>query len=1221
MIFFSKCVILIRNVLYINIFIHNSQKLLFMKSKLLIRASAGSGKTRKLSIRYLELILQGAPISTVLASTFTRKATGEILNRILLTAAQACRDDRLRTEMEQSLERKISVQEMKGVLIRLVTALNQIRACSLNSFFHRIAMCFPYELGLKPGWRILDSVEENHLRWEAIQKTLEQNEKNAPTLIRQLFKGNSVNCIADDIYESMETLQTLQQEAGTDAWEAIQRLTPTGMLNEAELVEILNILEESLNYVASIHKGLIKSVEGILSDLRVNNWLGLLERSLIQQASGEEGSGPLTYSRKEISDPKFCSALIRLARHCVCAQLRLYQEQTRSAYTLIDGFAKNYTDEKVRVNGLCFDDVTRFVAEFFERQHGNMQPLYWRMNSPIEHLLLDEFQDTSLDQWHIFEPFGKYCTSSDKRSFFCVGDVKQAIYRWRNGRAEIFDAIERTFPGVEEEHSNVSWRSAPEILRCVNRLFLDGVKNPAEDCSPEPISSGNDAIPARSLLDDIMLSAWDRWQYERHEASPKSAKYPGYWELRTMPMPARAGRSSGGTDLFDDENDAEETGTETEDSPTVINYRWAANQIIELYRKIGPTHNIGVLFRTNKNVPLLTRFLREAGIPVSEEGKNPMTNSNGVRLILALLSFIEFPDSTSSWFLVGNSPLVELYPELMWCADADTRKSPSSSSARTACLTALRAQLTAFGIGHFVEKNAQFLKTRASVTEQRRLQQLVIFAANYDQTTRLPRIVDFVNAVRDYKLEDPSGAPVVVMSIHKSKGLQFDAVVLPDLNFSLKGRSPNFVPGYPENDVLQEVSIVTPFINQKQQAFLNLPDPRFTEACRFALQEQVSESLCLLYVAITRAVYGLYLFIPGPSESASGKSGISSGKTVSYASELLRLALSGNTPYDSEKCLAHDGDAAWFERTPKALKRAAEIEAAAADTQVSEFGSKNRCAAGSDSGLPSDSVSGSVSVSNSGSVSASDSESPSAEQLPPIQFRPSSDSSRTLLRRSPSNIEDRSVVDLGKKLSFRQMNTINGTILHSWYEKIAWFENSLPSDEELLATARQFGLSKDGMERLLKNFHSSLKSPRVDFVLHWRTYIPMLREKVILSGILPPEQVPATVLRKTPKDPSEIHWEVYCEKELAIRTENELLLGTVDRLILLRDANRVYWADCIDYKTTRKSNSDEIFEELVSRHQLQMQDYCEMLHRHYKIPTSQISTHLLFSMLGILREV
>lgn len=1167
-----------------------------MKSKLLIRASAGSGKTRKLSIRYLELILQGAPIPSVLASTFTRKATGEILNRILLTAAQACHDAPLRAEMEENLNRTISVREMKDVLIRLVTGLNQIRACSLGSFFHRIAMCFPYELGLKPGWRVLDSVEETHLRWEAIQKTLEEDEKSAPTLIRQFFKGNSVHRIADDIYEALQNLEKIRQEAGPNAWEAIQRLVPDGMMNEAQIVETLNTLEGKIEVASSIHKTFGKTLEKIISRLRVDAWQELLDSAVIQQASALDGAEPLTYSRKEISDPELCSALTRVARHCSSVQLRLMQEQTRSAYALIDGFAKNYSDEKLSANGLCFEDVTRYVAEFFERQNGNMQPLFWRMNSSIEHLLLDEFQDTSIDQWHIFEPIGKYCTSSDKRSFFCVGDVKQAIYRWRNGRAEIFDAIERTFPGVEEEHSNVSWRSAPEILRCVNRLFLDEVKNSknkslgkdggSAESEPEPISSGNDVIPARTLLDEVMLSAWDRWEYEKHEASPKSEKYPGYWELHTMPKPSRAGRTAAGNEALEEGEEEEEL---SEDSPTILNCRWAAQRIAELYHQIGPEHNIGVLFRVNKNVPYLTRFLREAGIPVSEEGKNPMTNSNGVRLILALLSFIEFPDSTASWFLVGNSPLADLYPSLRWEENKSVRNSYEQVSARTKTLTELRTQVTAFGISHFVEKNAQFLKTSASATEERRLQQLVTFAANYDQTTRLPRIVDFVNAVKQFKLEDPSGAPVVVMSIHKSKGLQFDAVVLPDLYFSLKGRPPKFVSGYPQNDVLSAASLVTPFIKKELQKTLKFSDPQFVESCRFAIQEQGSESLCLLYVAMTRAVNGLYLFVPGPSDSAAGKVGVKG--TVSTAADLLRYALAGNTPFEAEKRLAWDGNPQWYEQTPKALLRTAQSLETPVSSETSEP---------------------SKTVRNSSSERVS---------VEPICFREGTGSSRTLQRRSPSNIEDRSVVDLGKKLSFRQMNTINGTILHGWYEKIAWFENSLPSDEELLATARQFGLAKDVMERLLKNFHSSLKSPRVDFVLHWRTYIPMLREKVIQAGVLPPERVPATILRKSSKDDSEIHWEVYCEKELAIRTDTEILLGTVDRLILLRDAHRVYWADCIDYKTTRKSNSDEVLEELIRRHSLQMTDYREMLHRHYQIPKTQISTHLLFSMLGILREV
>jgi len=1149
-----------------------------MKPNLLIRASAGSGKTRQLSLRYIGLLLCGVPIPTILASTFTRKATGEILNRILLTAAQACGDEGLRKELSASVGHEVTSNEMKGVLRSLVTGLNQIRACSLNSFFNRIALCFPYEMGLKPGWRIIDDVEDAHLRWDAIQKTLKENGNNTPELIHQLNKGESNNRIADDIYEKMQNLLALEREAGPDAWEAIQSLPTYGTLKETEISAILETLQNELNQGIRGHAKLPGAIENIAGKVRVNDWVGLMKETLIQTAFRTAPGERVTYFRKPLEPQALSDALCQIARHAASAYIRLMQEQIRSVHTLIDGFAKNYENGKIAANGLQFDDVTRFVANFVAEQNGNLLPIFWRMNSQINHLLLDEFQDTSLDQWNIFRPFGDYCTASEGRTFFCVGDVKQAIYRWRNGRAEIFDAIERTFLHIEQENSNTSWRSAPPILDCVNRFFLDPKKNPEipkeEFCTP--IHVGKESVPVRNLLNDLAQEAWEGWKFQKHVASPKSAKYPGYWEVRVMPEKEKKDGETFSESQSEDEFDSDEPL-----DPMVANskdpqFRWIAERIAEIYLNGKGLHRIGVLFRGNRKIPKVAQFLRELGIAVSEEGKSPLTNSNSVCVMLSLLNLMDFPDDSAAWFHVGNSILCRLFPALKWTDEK--RMNPDerqmSRMERTRCLASLRERLQAFGIPQFVEEVAQFLMEYCTEEEARRLKQFLNLAAAYAQTSTLERITDFVAFIKKTSLEDPASASVVLMTIHGSKGLQFDAVVLPDLDFKLVGKGGNFVPGYVNDDVLQPVSLVTPVPEKKLRELLLPAGSPFLGAIELNERERASEAYSLLYVAMTRAIYAMYLFIPPHKDHKP---------PFSYVSDVLRTALSGEYSAEPEALLACDGDAEWFRKTP----------------QMVDFEQKELTAG----------------------FDAQQEIQVEIQAPEPIHFLPSINSSRNLTRRAPSNIEDRRFVDLGRKLEFCQQNTVNGTILHGWYEKIAWMENSLPSDDELIAFARPFGLSKERLERLLKSFHNSLKSPRVDRALHWTTYIPMLREKVLESGILPPELVPMNVFRKHPNDPNEIRWEVYREKELAIRTETELLLGTLDRLILLRNDAQIFWADCVDYKTTRKISSPEVLEEKIRSHSLQMKDYRKMLQLHYQIDDSQISTHLIFSMLGIVREV
>ena len=1171
-----------------------------MKSNLLIRASAGSGKTRQLSLRYLELIARGVPIPRILASTFTKKATGEILNRILLTAAQACRDDALRSELAQNADREISPEEMQGIMRQLVTGLNLIRACSLDSFFQKIASCFPYEIGLKSGWKILDEVDDAHLHWDAIQETLYQNRKNTQTLIRQLFKGENKTALADDISSQIKNLLSLKREADENAWKALMDPTiwvpgeknPFGwFLNEAEIVEILDFLENEVEKINENPNGKVQirnALNKIIPKIRVNDWIGLANETLIQHAFQARSGGALLFSGRELKIEELRSPLIRIACHSAAVYFRLMQEQVLAVYELMDGYSAYYDQSKLDANGLSFDDVTRYTAEFIEKLDGNLQPIFWSMNSSIDHLLLDEFQDTSLNQWRIFLPFGKYCTEGNGRTFFCVGDIKQAIYRWRNGRSEIFDAIENTFPNIEQESSNTSWRSAPEILRCVNRLFYDAAKNPA-DPKPEPFACGIEGVPFRSLLDSTAQAAWDTWQFEAHKASPKSKNYPGYWELRTM--------------CEKDRNDpVSEDGDD--DQPTSAGdaqLKWVADQIAEIHRNAGNCHRIGVLFRRNTKMPQLARFLREKGIPVSEEGNNPLTTSTAVRLLLSLLSLMDFPDSTMDWFYVGNSPIAEYYPELAWknVRLLSAEEAAELQAARSRCLAQLRERFQAFGVCTFLEELVRFLEPLGTPEDKRKLQQFLNLAAGFSQNSRLERISDFVEYIQKSVREDPSAASVVLMTIHKSKGLQFDAVVLPEIDHPIAGKHPpKFVPGYLNDDVLQDVSLVTPVPNKDiKEVFFSENSPIF-QAMELHKKECVCESLSTLYVAMTRAVYAMYIFVAPKEKKAS--------KPSTNMAELLRISFTGEETAPPETRLVWDGDAQWYLRTPNTLK-----EKEREKTQILENGILQKKEMELEE----------TSVLRQEVRSAKTAAADPAAFIEPIRFGCDPASSRNLTRRAPSNIEDRRFVDLSKKIDFSQQNTVNGSILHSWYEKIAWVENSLPSDEELIAAARPFGLAKERLERLLKSFHNSLKAPKLHRVLHWTTYLPMLREKVLKAGILTEEQIPCTVTRKDPADPNEIRWEVYCEKELAIRTEDELLLGTLDRLILLRNDSEIFWADCIDYKTTRKVSSPEVLEEKIRSHQQQMADYRKMLRLHYRIPDSRISTHLVFSMLCVVLEV
>src|SRR5262245_29965163 len=138
-----------------------------------IRASAGTGKTYQLAVRYISLLAAGARPEEILATTFTRKAAGEILDRVLYWLAKAAADEKERATLAEAIGIKsLSREKCRELLMAALRRLHVLRVGTLDSFFLQFAMSFGQELGLPPGWSICEEVADALLRDEAIELVL-----------------------------------------------------------------------------------------------------------------------------------------------------------------------------------------------------------------------------------------------------------------------------------------------------------------------------------------------------------------------------------------------------------------------------------------------------------------------------------------------------------------------------------------------------------------------------------------------------------------------------------------------------------------------------------------------------------------------------------------------------------------------------------------------------------------------------------------------------------------------------------------------------------------------------------------------------------------------------------------------------------------------------------------------------------------------------------------
>ncbi len=157
----------------------------------IIRASAGTGKTFQLSNRYLKLLASGAECQTMLATTFTKKGAGEILDRIIERLSDAALDDVSAQRLSSELDWQLSRDRAAKILHDLLKNLHRLEISTLDSFFNRVAKAFALELGLPPSWDIVDEQEINRMNDKAIESVL-RNE-SVIDLLHMLSKGEAAH--------------------------------------------------------------------------------------------------------------------------------------------------------------------------------------------------------------------------------------------------------------------------------------------------------------------------------------------------------------------------------------------------------------------------------------------------------------------------------------------------------------------------------------------------------------------------------------------------------------------------------------------------------------------------------------------------------------------------------------------------------------------------------------------------------------------------------------------------------------------------------------------------------------------------------------------------------------------------------------------------------------------------------------------------------------------
>ncbi|MEC7555550.1 MAG: UvrD-helicase domain-containing protein [Planctomycetota bacterium] len=792
----------------------------------LIRASAGTGKTYQLTNRYISRLLNGIAPDEILAVTFTRNAAAEILDRVLVRLAAAADSDTEAERLAEAIaEPGLTCDRCRETLAGVVDTLQQLRISTLDSYFSQVATSFSLELGLPTPWQILDDLEARQLKREAVRRLVRSGSNTTLQRLVNLMTGSdTTRSIEDSLVQIVSKLHTVYLETAPDAW---RWLTPPPRSSDANIEAATAKLTE-----ASWPEGKRwdSAREQAIDIVANRNWQRLVGVGLGKKIVEDD----LTFYGKEIPlevVDAFGPALSLLQADTA----NDLAEQTAATFDILEMFDNQYAELKRQQRCVEFDDITRVLAD--ATLGTNAARLAHRLNATVDHLLLDEFQDTSSQQWQVLEPLARDITeNSQQRSFFCVGDEKQAIYGWRGGVAGIFGTLEKRLDGLAHQDLKVSYRSSKAVIETINDVF-SGASRHAD------------------LQDlDGAVADWTG-RYVEHEAHHDDRS--GYTCLRTHPGdPGRVDK-----DLFND-------------------------LLAEIIGDSGG-HSVGILVRQNKTVGELVTQLRLRGVAASQEGGFPLTDSAPVLVLLSLVRLADHPADSLAAFHVANSPLGSLL-EL----DHDSTPGDFARVSRS-----LREQLANRGYGTVLGHYARQLATSTDLDERFRLAQFVRLATRYDHQATL-RPAAFDRFVQNERFNDPSTDRVRVMTIHQAKGLEFDVVILPELDARLAGRSDLLAAQRPDPTAPPDRVLRT-----RSQDIRPALDDDIKAVYQADRNRDATEALCVMYVAMTRARYALHMLIP-----PSGKT----EKTLPpSAAGLLRAALCGNDTVAPGQVLAERGDPDW----------------------------------------------------------------------------------------------------------------------------------------------------------------------------------------------------------------------------------------------------------------------------------------------------------------------
>ena len=811
------------------------------EGNLLIRASAGTGKTYALATRYLQLMLLGnVDPAKIVALTFSRAAAQEIYTKILerLWKAAECEDNAKNESAEICKALGFSKSWDKATFASLLRNLLDTQhlgtIATLDSFILRMVRNFPLEMGFQHAVEVLDSAGEGDAIQDALRVIL-QGTENADDFIKVFADARDGNLPRVLEYKITAMLKTWRKfyERCPDCrnWTVESMLAALGIPEKSECPDLSSLpfcvikRKNAVSYEERFVE-ICSSYDGSSGVFEVADGIKKLMMHFLHNADADSYEYDFYSKHYVFNCGKDGADAIRAAvQHMFNLRVQRLLRQVKAKIDFV-GFVEDVYNRNSRRKGkLTFSDFTRFsAAKEGSKKALDLANLEYRFDEKFDHWALDEFQDTSELQWACLKSLVREAaTSGGGRTVMTVGDLKQSIYTWRGGNDGPFMEMMSWGAFTDEQFGRIddlstSYRYEKNICDFVNAVF------------------GEKTLRLSGVLPSEGAKAIDRWLsgdcWKVHkpvfrDGIPKAGDY-----VKVLGVPDLEG--------------------EAKMSVLLPAIEEELNRIWSRHSAVGSTESVGILVRTNDDGNEVAEHLRSNGYKVVWEGMSAVSDVPVVNALVDLLRLSEHPEDTFAWKTVSR-----LFPV---CSTLFPQKQGDELSA--AFVSSIVAEnLSHQGLSRTLQKYCRVLSEDSAGLDplsKQRLREMVGVAVAYELRNANRFSIDGFEAflAASSRREQGTSSDVVrILTIHRSKGLTLDRVIVPLAEGTTKWLADSGRQGL---IYTAEGSWVLPHLST-DEAVLN---PETAKAQSEMADESLLSNIRTYYVALTRARKAMYVIAP-----------------------------------------------------------------------------------------------------------------------------------------------------------------------------------------------------------------------------------------------------------------------------------------------------------------------------------------------------------------------